>query len=107
MLEDRHFGMDAEIQRPGMAKWNLSQCLTQPTSDLPWPGCIRDILVPNPAGGGTVQIGYPADLSGIHASMTALLNGSDAEHGNDKRILGLTPSSQRRNEERFIVNNSS
>ena len=105
MLEDRHFGMDAEIQRPGMAKWNLSQCLTQPTSDLPWPGCIRDFLVPNPAGGGTVQIGYPADLSGIHASMTALLNGSDAEHGNDK-ILCLTPSSQRRNEESFIVNNS-
>ena len=28
-------------------------------------GCIRDIPVPNPTGGGAVQIGCPADLSGI------------------------------------------
>ena len=27
-------------------------------------GCIRDIHVPHPSGGGVVQIGYPADLSG-------------------------------------------
>jgi hypothetical protein len=36
-------------------------------------GCIRDILlVPHPSGGEAVQIGYPADLSGIHAGMTVL-----------------------------------
>jgi hypothetical protein len=35
-------------------------------------GCIRDILVPHPSRGEAVQIGYPADLSGIHAGMTAL-----------------------------------
>jgi len=34
-------------------------------------GCIRDILVPNPTGGGAVQIGCPADLSCITAGMTA------------------------------------
>ena len=29
-------------------------------------GCIQDILVLYPSGGEAVQIGYPADLSGIH-----------------------------------------
>jgi len=27
-------------------------------------GCIQDIRGPNPTGGETVQIGFPADLSG-------------------------------------------
>ena len=38
-------------------------------------GCFRDILVPNPTGGGAVQIGCPADLSCIPAGMTALCLG--------------------------------
>ena len=42
MLEVRHFGMDAEIQRPRMANFGLLHCrneaLVQPSSYRPWPG---------------------------------------------------------------------
>ena len=56
VLETRHFGMDAEIQRPRMANYGtqqmplyprtgnyglasqLDQALAQPTSYRPWPG---------------------------------------------------------------------
>jgi hypothetical protein len=34
-------------------------------------GCIWGIHAPNPSGGEAVQIGCPADLSGIQAGMTA------------------------------------
>ena len=74
MLWNCHFGMDAKIHRPRMASLgllhSLNQALTPAESYRPWPGCIRDILVPHPSGGKAVQIGYPADLSGIHAGMT-------------------------------------
>ena len=72
------------IQRPRMASFGLlrhiNQALASATSYRPlrlrsgqaWSGCIRNILVPNPSGNKAVQIGYPADLSGIHAKMTVL-----------------------------------
>jgi hypothetical protein len=66
--------MDAENQRPWKAicgdGLSLNQELVEYSSYPPWPGCIRNIPVPNSSGGGAVQIGYPADLSGIHAVMT-------------------------------------
>ena len=34
---------------------------------------LQDIHVPNPSGGGAVQIGCPADLSGIQARMTGFI----------------------------------
>jgi len=42
MQEARHFGMDAEIQRPRMANFGLLNCpneaLIQASSYRPWPG---------------------------------------------------------------------
>ena len=42
MQKARHFGMDAEIQRPGMANFGILHCpneaLVQPSSYRPWPG---------------------------------------------------------------------
>jgi hypothetical protein len=37
---------------------------------VPVTGCIWGIHAPNPSGGEAVQIGCPADLSGIPAGMT-------------------------------------
>ena len=72
LIANRHFGMDAEIQRPWMASLGITARLPLASEfHVPVTGCIRDIHVTHPLGGEAVQIGNPADLSCNPAGMTA------------------------------------
>ena len=67
MLETRHFGMDAEIQRPRMANFGLLHCpneaLIQASSYRPWPGyrhpCRYDGIF------GSAGLVYNGERSGV------------------------------------------
>ena len=70
----RHFGRDAEIQRPGMANWNrqrtLIQAFVQQASYRPWhwiPASLTGMTC-----SGVRPFPNPRHF-GIHAGMTAFL----------------------------------
>ena len=75
LKRDRRSVRDYGIQRLGMANHAangmLNHALTPSGSYRPWLWMHSGHPCPHPSGGGAVQIGYPADLSGIHAGMTA------------------------------------
>ncbi|PZN83977.1 MAG: hypothetical protein DM484_03485 [Candidatus Methylumidiphilus alinenensis] len=55
-------------------------------------GCIRDIHVRYPSGGEAVQIGCPADLSGIHAGMTDLNHCYDPNYSHGPKFPANLPA---------------
>ena len=70
MLEAHHFGMDAEIQRPGKANFSLLHCLNealiQASSYRPWP-----------------RYRHPCRYDGISGSARLVYNG-------ERRNLGIS-----------------